>query len=359
VDCDCAGCGAEKVVTPNIGIIASTDILAVDQAGIDLLYALSPEDGAAIRERIETRHGHRQLSYMKELGMGNDRYLLLDIDHEDTRICPAEAVKGVVPFVEEPETERRRIEYLKMMEQAEERNRINLDNQDEDDVETDTFTYTGTEKPPKNVKTLIVSPEVQEIPDGEFKDLTELKDVVFSDETTDMKIGKNAFENCPMLTTIRLNGVTFIGDEAFLNCTGLVAVELGSDIQHIGMGAFKNCTSLTTVTIPPNVTFVGDYAFANCAGLKTATVMDGVVEIPAYCFQNDNALEQVELPMSIEKVGDNAFENCVSAMVLVPTTDMKEAEELLGVKMVAKAEEDESLFKCDQGYVVKLYKDLY
>ena len=118
VDCDCAGCGAEKVVTPNIGIIASTDILAVDQAGIDLLYALSPEDGAAVRERLETRHGHRQLSYMKELGMGNDRYLLLDIDHEDTRICPAEAVKGVVPFVEEPETERRRIEYLKMMEQA-------------------------------------------------------------------------------------------------------------------------------------------------------------------------------------------------------------------------------------------------
>ncbi|MBR1408062.1 MAG: DUF362 domain-containing protein [Clostridia bacterium] len=118
VDCDCAGCGAEKVVTPNIGIIASTDILAVDQAGIDLLYALSEEDGAAIRERIETRHGHRQLSYMKELGMGNNRYLLLDIDHEDARICPKEAVEGVVPFVEEPETERRRIEYLKMMGQA-------------------------------------------------------------------------------------------------------------------------------------------------------------------------------------------------------------------------------------------------
>ena len=85
---------------------------------VETLYALSPEDGAAIRERIETRHGHRQLSYMKELGMGNNRYLLLDIDHEDARICPAQAVEGVVPFVELPETERRRIEYLKMMEQA-------------------------------------------------------------------------------------------------------------------------------------------------------------------------------------------------------------------------------------------------
>ena len=119
VDCDCAGCGAEQVVTPNIGIIASTDILAVDQAGIDLLYALSEEDGAAIRERIESRHGHRQLSYMKELGMGNDRYILLDIDHDDARIQPQDAVQGVVPFVEEPETARRRIEYLARMAELE------------------------------------------------------------------------------------------------------------------------------------------------------------------------------------------------------------------------------------------------
>lgn len=254
-----------------------------------------------------------------------------------------------------------RQEFLKMMEQAEERNRIDLDSGDEEEVvlPTDTFTYTGPEKPPKEVKTLIISSDLQEIPNGEFKDLTELVSIVFPDEATDMKIGKNAFENCPKLTSIRLNGVTFIGDEAFLNCTGLVAVELGSSIQHIGMGAFKNCPSLAAVTIPPNTTFVGDYAFANCSGLKTATIMDGVVEIPAYCFQNDTSLEQVILPTSMEKVGDNAFENCPSALVMVPTTDREEAEELLGVKMVAKAEEDENLLKCDQGYFVKLYKDLY
>ncbi|MCR4708534.1 MAG: DUF362 domain-containing protein [Clostridiales bacterium] len=119
VDCDCAGCGAEKVVTPNIGIVASTDILAADQAGIDLLYALSDEDGAAIRERIESRHGHRQLSYMKEMGMGNDRYVLLDIDNGDARILPKDGVTHVVPFVEEPETERRRIEYMKKMAELE------------------------------------------------------------------------------------------------------------------------------------------------------------------------------------------------------------------------------------------------
>lgn len=182
---------------------------------------------------------------------------------------------------------------------------------------------------------------------------------MFPDESIDMKIGKNAFESCPKLTTIRLNGVTYIGDEAFLNCTGLVAVELGADVQHIGMGAFKNCSSLATATIPPNVTFIGDYAFANCPELKSMTIMDGVVEIPAYCFQNDTSLEQVILPTSIEKVGENAFENCPNIEVYVPTLDRDEAEELLGVKMVAKAEDDDTILKCDKDYIVRLYKDLY
>ena len=40
VSCDCEGVGAAPVVTPNIGIVASTDILAADQASVDLVYAL-------------------------------------------------------------------------------------------------------------------------------------------------------------------------------------------------------------------------------------------------------------------------------------------------------------------------------
>lgn len=98
VSCDCEGVDAEPVVTPNIGITASTDILAVDQASVDLVYALSESDRHALVERMETRHGLRQLTYMKELGMGNDRYLLVDIDNGDAVILPKDAVKGVKPF---------------------------------------------------------------------------------------------------------------------------------------------------------------------------------------------------------------------------------------------------------------------
>jgi uncharacterized Fe-S center protein len=98
VSCDCEGIYAAPVVTPNVGICASLDILAVDQACVDIVYAMKEEEHHDLIERIESRHGLRQLSYMKELGMGNDRYRLIDIDHGDQIIQAADAVKNLVPF---------------------------------------------------------------------------------------------------------------------------------------------------------------------------------------------------------------------------------------------------------------------
>ena len=98
VSCDCEGIYAEPVVTPNVGICASVDILAADQACVDMVYAMTPHDRHALVQRMESRHGLRQLSYMKELGMGHDKYRLVDIDNGDARITAADAVADVVPF---------------------------------------------------------------------------------------------------------------------------------------------------------------------------------------------------------------------------------------------------------------------
>lgn len=98
VSCDCEGVAAQPVVTPNIGILASNDILAIDQASVDLVYVLKEDDKKALVKRMQSRHGLRQLTYMKELGMGNDRYHLIDIDNDDKEITLQEAVKDVVPF---------------------------------------------------------------------------------------------------------------------------------------------------------------------------------------------------------------------------------------------------------------------
>ena len=101
VSCDCEGVAAQPVVTPNVGILASHDILAIDKASVDLVYAMKEEYRHALVERIETRHGLRQLSYMKEMDMGSDDYVLIDIDNNDVPISTHDAVKDVVPFVPE------------------------------------------------------------------------------------------------------------------------------------------------------------------------------------------------------------------------------------------------------------------
>lgn len=98
VSCDCEGVAAQPVVTPNVGILASTDILAVDQACVDLVYAMREDENHALVERIETRHGHRQLSCMKEMDMGNDKYILIDLDNNEAKMTQSQAVENLKPF---------------------------------------------------------------------------------------------------------------------------------------------------------------------------------------------------------------------------------------------------------------------
>jgi uncharacterized protein len=78
VDCDCAGINAAAPTIGDIGIVASTDILAVDQASIDMVYQRI--DNHDLVERIESRHGLHQLAAMRDLKMGNARYELISID---------------------------------------------------------------------------------------------------------------------------------------------------------------------------------------------------------------------------------------------------------------------------------------
>lgn len=77
VDCDCAGLAAAEPTIGDVGILASTDILAIDQACVDLVYQ-QPSNHDLV-ERIESRHGLHQLAYMAELGMGAKTYALVEV----------------------------------------------------------------------------------------------------------------------------------------------------------------------------------------------------------------------------------------------------------------------------------------
>lgn len=76
VDCDCDA-KAKKPVCDDIGILGSTDVLAIDKASVDLVYALPKNQRRALVQRIESRSGLHQLEYMKRLGMGSENYRLV------------------------------------------------------------------------------------------------------------------------------------------------------------------------------------------------------------------------------------------------------------------------------------------
>ena len=76
VDCDCDAHGAAPTMG-DIGILASTDLLAIDQASIDLVYAAP--DSKDLINRIESKEGLHQLDYMATLGVGNRKYDLIQV----------------------------------------------------------------------------------------------------------------------------------------------------------------------------------------------------------------------------------------------------------------------------------------
>lgn len=78
VDCDCDGSPAEPDMH-DIGILASLDPVALDQACVDLVYA--SEDGASLIQRIESRNGIHTLEHAADIGLGSRAYTLVSIDN--------------------------------------------------------------------------------------------------------------------------------------------------------------------------------------------------------------------------------------------------------------------------------------
>ena len=79
VDCDCCAV-AEDPCMADIGILASTDPIAIDQACIDLVYASSDPGRPHLLERIESRNGIHTIEAAAELGYGSRKYTLVEVE---------------------------------------------------------------------------------------------------------------------------------------------------------------------------------------------------------------------------------------------------------------------------------------
>ena len=82
IDCDCSSCPADPLLK-DVGILASTDPVALDQACLDIVFNITPEEGndnGPLLERIKERHGTHIVDYAESIGLGSKAYELVNID---------------------------------------------------------------------------------------------------------------------------------------------------------------------------------------------------------------------------------------------------------------------------------------
>lgn len=104
-------------------------------------------------------------------------------------------------------------------------------------------------------------------------------------------IGNGAFKNNKNIISIIVpSTITYIGNEAFSNCTNLseITFEAGSALKTIGDFAFEYCLGLVSITIPDNVITIGTGAFYECNNLRVVEVSNNskIENISEYAFAN-------------------------------------------------------------------------
>ncbi|MDR1951789.1 MAG: leucine-rich repeat domain-containing protein, partial [Bacteroidales bacterium] len=110
-------------------------------------------------------------------------------------------------------------------------------------------------------------------------------------------------------TVIIDDGVTSIGNYAFLGYSSLTSVTIPNGVTLIGMSAFGSCTNLTSVVIPGSVIFIGQNAFSS-TGLTSLTMPNSVVFIGVAAFFGCTNLTSITIPGSVAVIGHTAFGGC-------------------------------------------------
>lgn len=174
--------------------------------------------------------------------------------------------------------------------------------------------YTETALAPWNVHagdilTVEVGEGITHIGNFAFMNLEKLRAVRLANSV--QTIGSFVFYNCTALENIYLgNSVAEIGRNAFDRCRSLKSISLPGSLHTIRKEAFLRCESLLSVTIPASVTTMEAKVFTYCRNLRTATILANIGEIPYWTFYGCYALQSVSLSASITQVGTSAFENC-------------------------------------------------
>lgn len=140
-----------------------------------------------------------------------------------------------------------------------------------------------------------------------------MKSVTFTGDVD--SICASAFYGCPQLSEITLQGVHYIGDQAFSG-TAISTLTLPDGLDSLGNAVFYGCGNLRELHMPNSVVKMGESTFQYCDSLTSVTLSAGLTEIPAQTFRYCTQLRDLTLPNGIKRIGDIAFMDCPATPLL-------------------------------------------
>ena len=128
--------------------------------------------------------------------------------------------------------------------------------------------------------------------------------------------------------------ISSIEQNAFLDCTELISVEIGNSVKSIGKNAFSGCSKLQHVTIGSSVESIEEWAFNYCINLKEVHITNletwcnirlNVYSNPLmyahHLFYKDQEIKDLIIPHGVTRISSRAFEDCsYITSVTIPNT---------------------------------------
>ena len=157
------------------------------------------------------------------------------------------------------------------------------------------------------IKKVKIENGVTTIGDYAFMYTASLEKIEISESVKE--IGEYSFRDCANLNDFNMpKSVVTIGGAAFYNCDNLTSAIIPESVVLIGGRAFLNCDNLVTVEIYNGE--IGAGAFEYCDNLTDLTLLDGVTSIGADAFADCDNLENLTVPDSVTNIDDSAFGSC-------------------------------------------------
>jgi len=106
-----------------------------------------------------------------------------------------------------------------------------------------------------------------------------------------------------------LEGVTFVGDDAFSGCTEIVEVVMADTVTELGIRSFSGCTKLQHISLSANLVTLNASAFAECSSLRRIELPETLQTLGELAFGACYSLTELRIPASVTTISGDLFYN--------------------------------------------------